>query len=446
MMLPEQRSVPHAAPAGAKLIELTEWGAWPRTDGPDLGSCVLDDDPEVRQLATSLDEMGMLRVSLDLRGRLRLRATSYVGAVQLGSLRVSIRPKIEGAPLLVLLRYAYGLRNLRLFAPMEQGTSRPSFHDLLIHQLASETEELIHRGLHRRYVRREDVLASPRGKLDLGWWMRRAGSGSSGLRCLHHPRLEDCLINQVLLAGLALASQLTEDVRLRTRLHRLEALLHGISRIPLQALVLERVARESDRTTAAYQSALSIIRILLKEEGSADDDTGRRVQVPGFLFDMNRFFQALLSRFLANNLSGWTIRDEYPLNKVLAYAADANPQRRRAPVPRPDFAVLEGGRVRALLDAKYRDLWGRELPREMLYQLSLYALSQGRAGRATILYPTMVADAVEQVIEIRHPVHGEQAAAVVLRPVHLGRLASLVERVDALATRERETYAHWMTR
>ena len=94
-----------------------------------------------------------------------IRTTSYVGKVQLGDIALTIKPKIIGAPLLNLLRYAYGLRNLELFSELGYDIEAQSFQDLLIHQLASEASELISRGLHREYVQLHENLSSPRGKI-----------------------------------------------------------------------------------------------------------------------------------------------------------------------------------------------------------------------------------------------------------------------------------------
>lgn len=60
----------------------------------------------------------------------------------------------------------------------------------------------------------------------------------------------------------------------------------------------------------------------------------------------------------------------------------------------------------------------------MLYQLAVYALSQPSPSQAAIVYPTTDASAREAAIEIREPVQPTERAHVLLRPVHLGRLAA----------------------
>ena len=73
---------------------------------------------------------------------------------------------------------------------------------------------------------------------------------------------------------------------------------------------------------------------------------------------------------------------------------------------------MRSGQMLAVLDAKYRDLWEQSLPREMLYQLALYALGRVSGERASvILYPTVDAAAREQTITIQEPVHGAPQAA-----------------------------------
>jgi 5-methylcytosine-specific restriction enzyme subunit McrC len=150
---------------------------------------------------------------------------------------------------------------------------------------------------------------------------------------------------------------------------------------------------------------------------------------------MNHFFQRLLSRFLHDALPGCVVSDAETLHGMMRYAPAHNPRGKRSPEPRPDFVVRRSGRVVAVLDAKYRDLWEHDLPRDMLYQLAIYALSRegrGSAGTvpavatAAILYPTLAAGAREARIEIRDPVRGRDRATVVLRPVDMNALSRLV--------------------
>lgn len=86
-----------------------------------------------------------------------------------------------------------------------------------------------------------------------------------------------------------------------------------------------------------------------------------------------------------------------------------------------------------LLDAKYRDLWERNLPREMLYQLAIYAVSGIGDKTSTILYPVMSDEPKIQKIDIRNPISpdslkGEVLANVVLQPINLRKVAEWVSK------------------
>ena len=96
-------------------LRLAEW----QTVSPDPGS-----PTEGVSLGTDLTpcwtwpaaspRAGILEV-LELRDGLIVRSTSFVGRVRLGEIEITVVPKLPTNALLKLLRYAYGLRDLRLF-------------------------------------------------------------------------------------------------------------------------------------------------------------------------------------------------------------------------------------------------------------------------------------------------------------------------------------------
>ena len=410
-------------------VNLREW----QTLGPEDRQAMLRgvhlDGNDARAFARRLTESGIVEI-VELYNGIRVRALAHVGRIHVGELVITIEPKIGSGQLLELLRYTYGLRNLRLFDSAGFATTGQLLQDLICAQLLAEVSELVDRGLVRRYVGRSELFSSPRGRLDINDLARRSPLRSARITCRYHQRSTDHLLNQVVLAGVRLGSHVAQDPLLRRSLARLANRLgEDVREVRLGTSTLEHARRNLDRLSTAYASARRLTELLyacsaVSLDGAATTD------LPGFLFDMNRFFQALMERFLTENLADFDVKAEHGLAEMMRYVPGLNPRGRKSPTPRPDFLVSGGGKVAALLDAKYRDLWERDLPRDMLYQLAIYALSQPQAATAAILFPTTSAEATAALIEIRDPVRAGALGYVCLRPVVLGELIEAV-RIDS---------------
>lgn len=414
----------------ARSIHLSEWD---RTTIPyDRPN---DTDPFTPDKAIELSKSSLEgRIQLHVTaGGLEIETFSFVGIVQIDSIRLVIKPKIDGLRLTPLLRYAYGLRQLATFGEATMPTTVFGFHDLLVSLLLSEAEELFHRGLARSYIELAGPLDSPRGRLNAKTLVRRGGVRDASLPCFYFERRSDNLLNRILRAGLAFAGSVTTDPDLRRSTRRLADRLEDVGEVSrLDEAAVGRAEQAITRLTEAYRPALTLIRLLLESQG-IDIAAGDGTRAHGFLFDMNLFYQRLLSRFLSENLPGYRLEDEHRLRRVFAYAPNANPKRRHAPTPRPDFALFDRTGLQIFLDAKYRDTWTLGTPAHWLYQLALYALVSPRRC-SILLYATLADSAKDEHINLHHPLPSSSdtaTVAVVIRPVHLGRLEVLIDPRDS---------------
>ncbi|MFH2114986.1 MAG: hypothetical protein ABIJ86_10830 [Spirochaetota bacterium] len=422
-------------------VRLSEWDRI----GPDTDDILKD--LTLQKLGTSADQVSGIEQSKgvtfrELRTGLEISTTSYVGRIQVGKLSVAISPKIQGMPLVRLLRYAYGLRDLHLHNLSEHWTDKSALVDLLLVQLLQEIKELLARGLIRKYSRRPENLASPRGKIDLVSLAKRGGHFDATIPCIHHPRTYDWLPNQILAQGLQVGAHLTGDPEIRSGLRRMHSLMEDC--VPACRLDWKSVCNalnRLDRQSRAYLPALTIVRLLVEGQGVVFGQGTELATFKGFLFDMNRFFQQLLLRFFQENIRPETVRSELPLSGMIHFETTSSGRRAGFHSPRPDFALMHQGKSCALLDAKYRDIWTLSLPREWTYQVGMYALAGDLEPEAAILYPTLSASAVPEKIRINHPIHRNRLATVSLRPVNLVRMASLVDSTAVGAQSERESFA-----
>ena len=108
----------HPDGTGFLLLELAEWEQVGPAEDELLRGIFFADDMTARCLAQAL------RSRVDVREGyqgLEIATTSFVGRVDVGPLRIAIRPKLEAMPLARPLALPYGLRDIST----EEETSTP---------------------------------------------------------------------------------------------------------------------------------------------------------------------------------------------------------------------------------------------------------------------------------------------------------------------------------
>ncbi len=250
----------------SQAITLSEWETKGPGDCDELVGRFLEQTDAAKSVASTLADSRLLKLT-ELRSGLEVKAFSHVGRIRIGDLNITVLPKLRGASLLKLLRYAYGFRHLNLISDTSHFIEPCGFEDLLIAQLNAEAQELISRGLQRSYVSRNERLASPRGRIDIQQLALGGGKITATLPCRHYPRIEDTLLNRVLVAGLILAGSLASNVALRRESRRLAALIEEqISLVRLNPAVMNEAAHQLNRLTKSYLATMSIIRLLVEAQ------------------------------------------------------------------------------------------------------------------------------------------------------------------------------------
>ena len=405
-------------------IDLAEWQRATPESHVELRNLKLDLGPADRAIQAGLRKERMLAVQ-ELRDGVEVNTTSFVGSISTGPLTIRIVPKLAGRPYSALLWYAVGLP-VHLLPQHDVALTESPFQDLIVLRLVTEISQLLARGIFRTYLTREQALASPRGRVLFSQHARRPVT-TARLECRFDERHENVLPNRVLLAGLDLAAQRAVAPEIRVRALRLRAMLADrVEIVDLTEDTFRALRRVSSRLTGAYEPAFGLIRLLISGSGFGLEGGAKPAKLPGFLLDMNRLYQDVLERFLSEWLEGATVVPQYRMRGLFSYQSGFNPRHRPAPALKPDYVLKQQDRVVGIADAKYRDLWETSLPSDMLYQLSVYALSHADCSTAVILYATASGDACDARISISDPIRGGMRASVVLRPVCLPELAELV--------------------
>ena len=325
------------------------------------------------ELLAELEGRSSLRFT-ELRAGLAVSVGPHIGTVSLSSLRIVIMPKLRIDNLMRLVAYAFDLSDLTVTKTRTAyDTADEGLIDLLGVSLLRAVERIARGGMLPDYQTRNEDLATPRGRLDMrhiATHPRRAT-----LRCTYDDLTLDHLANQVLAAGLRLASRVMQSADLRLDLARAADRFFGdLTRIDLNADILRAMVDGLDRRTSHYRTALTLVALIHQGARLGEHQTAGQMPLSSFTLNMNMVFERFLGRYFRETapddvrISAQDVRSD-----VFSYLENASGWNQ--PTIRPDFVFRRRRKVVAVADAKYKNRHEHPPTSGDLYQLTAYGLA-----------------------------------------------------------------------
>jgi 5-methylcytosine-specific restriction enzyme subunit McrC len=292
-----------------------------------------------------------------------IRTTSYVGVLVTDEIDLRVVPHLDVPRLMFLLGYAKnpnGWKNLV--------TTFDKVDDLLS-AIASgfswQATWALDRGVLRGYLHRDEREAVLRGRIRFGDQIARGGGLPLPLEISYDDFTEDVLENRMLRTAASLVLRLPRlPEQARRRLLHLRAVLAEVSELPIGQPVK---APPKTRLNERYAPALALAELILSS-ASVGSGVGTTASTT-FIFDMNKVFESFVTVALGEALSrshGGELREQVTETKLSDRIS-----------LKPDLAWWRDGHWEAVLDVKYKPLYGDSFPNGDAYQMLAYTLAYG---------------------------------------------------------------------
>lgn len=350
-------------------------------------------------------------------GEYYLTPGSTVGAVEIGDLSVSIRPKLEIARVLFLAGYA----TEAFTVPERFGfPEAPTLVEALAPALAAAARRAFGGGLLHGYRVEEEALLTVRGRIRVNDQIRRRFGVAVPVEVRYDEFTDDVTANRLVKAAAGrLGRMRLRSPRSRRELRWVGGRLENVSLVEYPPAAVPDVT--FDRLNERYREAVALARLVLRHSSF---ETGRgSLRAAGFLMDMNQVFEDFVTRAL---------REALGVSARVLRAEDGGvhldeAQRIRL---RPDLSWWDRrGECAFVGDVKYKRA-DDGAPNADIYQLLAYATALDLPG-GMLIYAQGEAEPVTHAV--RHAGKRLEVHALDLS----GPVEALLAGVDRLARRVR---------
>ncbi len=328
----------------------------------------------------------------------RILFRSYVGVIQVGNLTIEILPKADKAPdscsqkkkwqhaLVEMLRQS-GFIRLAAISDAKLRLRSASLLDIYFESFLQEVNNLVHRGLVRKYRQSRENLPVLRGRILFHQDLNRNLVHRERFFTEHTTYDRNNPFNQIIRVALEVLARVSANSHLIARARCLSMSFQNVDEIDVSERTFSRLPHT--RNTERYRRALQFARLIILNY-SPDVRSGRE-DVLAILFDMNSLFE----RFIYAQLKQAEARQR--VRRITFKAQMSRPfwlaEGMRKSI-RPDVLAQIGvgqDRERIILDTKWK-IPGDGRPSDSdLQQMHAYNVQFG-AQSSFLIYPRMIAE------------------------------------------------------
>jgi 5-methylcytosine-specific restriction enzyme subunit McrC len=313
-----------------------------------------------REEADALSALGELRPGLCERGYSWVRLAQYCGIINLGGRLIEVLPKVgfdgssdrdSRALLLSLLRDA-GYISVSAHDAAGQSLTRHTLIEAFVVSFLDRISELAKGGLRSDYLAFSDDLAVVRGRIDIKRQITKLANRPDLIACEFDELTIDNAWNRAVKRALRVVRPWVVESDLRRRWIGAISLFEGVSDVAMSAEQVE--ALPADRKAVRYSEVLAWVRVILRlfsPSIRAGDHAA-----PSLLFDMNRVFQACVTRWMRERAVGEPAVAVSGEDTSRWFARRGRESGRRIYNLRPDIVVRRSGAVIAIVDTKWKRL------------------------------------------------------------------------------------------
>ena len=315
------------------------------------------------------------------------RFCEYVGVLQIGKMVIEVLPKADDKDeshwrgMLVNMLRAVGAFDIHAPSSSDLHIKSNSILDLYIELFIDETEDLVHRGLIKKYRKTESNNTALKGSLVFSKHIRQNFIHQERFYVRHTIYDQHHALNQILYKTIRLLKNINTARSLDSRIGALLLNFPEMEDIRVSESTFDKIV--FNRKNQAYKKAMDIARLLLLNYHP--DVLSGRNDVLALMFDMNLLWEQFVYRSLKKyNSKGYDIK---PQSGKLFWKRNAGSGRKMI----PDIIIDKGQDNWVVLDTKWKNIGDDNPSPEDLRQMYLYS-KYHRNAKTALVYPGFQTD------------------------------------------------------